>query len=298
MVMTATPKFKKRVIVIRIIIAFGIGICLTILSPCAQVPFSPSTNKKVIAKAQSLKSTIFCLARIEPHGGLLKIGASSYFGASLISELHVQEGDQVHVGQVLAVLDSRDRLQATLHQAESQLKVAQGHFTKIKANVKNEDEAILQRLQDELDHLAEAKVEEALATVERTKIELKSATIFSPIDGQVIKIYTHPGEKVGENGILELGDTAQMDVVAEVYETDVGGVQVGQHATISSDALPIKIHGRVEHVGLKIGKNDVLNTDPVANVDARVVEVKIRLDESHLVMSLIHLQVKVEIYPD
>jgi len=45
---------------------------------------------------------------------------------------------------------------------------------------------------------------------------------------------------------------------------------------------------------LEIGKKDVLGTDPVADVDSRVVEVKIRLDstDSKLVAGLTNLAVK------
>jgi hypothetical protein len=55
--------------------------------------------------------------------------------------------------------------------------------------------------------------------------------------------------------------------------------------------------GIVAQIGQKIDKNDVLNTDPAADTDARVVEVKIRLDDSKRVEGLTNLQVKVEIDP-
>jgi HlyD family secretion protein len=53
----------------------------------------------------------------------------------------------------------------------------------------------------------------------------------------------------------------------------------------------------VERIGLKIGKLDVLDTDPVAKTDARVVEVHIRLDGGVDVSRLTNLQVEVEIHP-
>jgi HlyD family secretion protein len=88
-----------------------------------------------------------------------------------------------------------------------------------------------------------------------------------------------------------------MYVVAEVYETDVSRARVGQPAVITSSAFPGKIAGIVERVGLKIGKNDVTNTDPAANTDTRVVEVKIRLLNSRPVANLTNLQVQVVITP-
>ena len=63
------------------------------------------------------------------------------------------------------------------------------------------------------------------------------------------------------------------------------------------DSLIEKISGHVTEIGMKVGKNDVLKTDPAAYADARVVEVKIRLDDSRAAASLIHAQVNVRIFP-
>jgi HlyD family secretion protein len=94
----------------------------------------------------------------------------------------------------------------------------------------------------------------------------------------------------------------QMFVVAEVYETDVSLVQVGQPALIRSrnGAFDQKLNGTVHEVGWLIFKNDVLDDDPAANADARVVEVRIKLDEtdSEVVAALTNLQVDVRIGVD
>jgi HlyD family secretion protein len=78
---------------------------------------------------------------------------------------------------------------------------------------------------------------------------------------------------------MDLGDTRQMDVVAEVHESDILKVDVGQPATVSLRNLNEKLQGRVIEVGRVIGRKDVLSSDPVDDTDARVVEVRIRLDE-------------------
>lgn len=142
---------------------------------------------------------------------------------------------------------------------------------------------------------AQAQVDVALANLQRAKAELNDAAVRAPIAGQVLKIHAEPGETVGTDGILDLGDTSQMYVVAEVYETDIGQVSVGQKAKITSSAFSGEIIGIVEQVGLQIRKNDVLNTDPAADTDARVVEVRIRLNDSTKVAGLTNLQVKVTI---
>ncbi|MEM8673083.1 MAG: HlyD family efflux transporter periplasmic adaptor subunit, partial [Cyanobacteria bacterium P01_G01_bin.67] len=102
----------------------------------------------------------------------------------------------------------------------------------------------------------------------------------APKDGQIVKITTYPGEIVGEDGVVEFAQTSKMMVVAEIYESDIAKVKVGQTATIKSEtgAFEGKVTGKVSQIGLKIGKQDVLNTDPAADVDSRVLEVKIHLD--------------------
>ncbi|MEE8302933.1 MAG: HlyD family secretion protein, partial [Candidatus Tectomicrobia bacterium] len=53
--------------------------------------------------------------------------------------------------------------------------------------------------------------------------------------------------------------------------------------------------GKVVHIGNIVWKNDILDVDPAADTDARVVEVKIELDQSATAARLINLQVNVHI---
>lgn len=144
---------------------------------------------------------------------------------------------------------------------------------------------------------AQAAVMVAQANLQRAKVELENSIVRSPIEGRVIKVHAREGEQVGTDGIASLGRTNQMYAVAEVYETDITKVRKGQRASITSPALPKPISGTVEQVGLQISKNDVLNTDPAADTDSRVVEVKVRLDDSAALSGLTNLQVKVRIIP-
>ena len=109
----------------------------------------------------------------------------------------------------------------------------------------------------------------------------------------MLKILTRPGERIGTEPILRLGNTDEMHAVAEVYETDISRVRVGQTATVTCPALERPIRGSVVEVGIMIYKNDVLNVDPTADADSRVVEVRIRLDEPKPVAALTNLQVDV-----
>jgi HlyD family secretion protein len=150
--------------------------------------------------------------------------------------------------------------------------------------------------------LALAPTEIQLLSLEKNlqlaEARLKQASVRAPQSGRIMNILRYPGEVVDSNeGILEIGNTQQMMVVAEVYETDIHKVKLGQSATIRSDAFSETLTGTVDHIGLQINKKDVLNTDPAADVDARVIEVKIRLDpeSSQQVASLTNLQVTVTI---
>ena len=137
----------------------------------------------------------------------------------------------------------------------------------------------------------------ARAQLRYAEAELARSIVRAPFDGQVLEIHARTGERVAPQGILELGRTDEMYAVAEVYETDVRHIEVGQKAEISSPALEAPIQGVVERIGMKIGKLDALSTDPAARTDARVVEVEIRLDDSEPVKAFTNLQVEVAIAP-
>ena len=140
-------------------------------------------------------------------------------------------------------------------------------------------------------------VESAQQNLKLADARLARTIIRAPRPGRVLQVLTYAGEAIGNDGILDLGDTRQMYVVAEVYETDVGLVKVGQTATVTSrnGAFEGNLAGTVSEVGWEIFKNDVLDDDPAADADARVVEVRVRLEESERVDRLTNLQVDVRI---
>jgi HlyD family secretion protein len=143
---------------------------------------------------------------------------------------------------------------------------------------------------------AQADVNSAKASVKQAQAELDFSSIRSPIDGQILKINAWPGEIIGNNGIAELGRTQQMYVVAEVYETDIKKVRLGQSVVITSDAFTGKIKGTVTDIGLQVGKQNIFNNNPGADTDNKIINVKIRIDKStdnQRVAALTNLQVQV-----
>jgi HlyD family secretion protein len=209
----------------------------------------------------------------------------------VIEKLEVEEGESIEAGQVLAVLQG-----IGLQRAE----VTRFHAELAHATRELERKARLYRkgtLSDTEFEASQLRRDVARAELERAQAALELSTVRSPIDGQLLEIHARESERVGPEGIAELGETGAMYAVAEVYEADIGRVRVGQLAQVTSPALPRALVGRVERIGLKVGKKDVLSTDPVADADARVVEVEIRLDDPEPAAALTNLRVDVVIEP-
>jgi HlyD family secretion protein len=138
-------------------------------------------------------------------------------------------------------------------------------------------------------------VKSAEAQVKGAEAQLDLTIIRAPVDGEIFKVFNYPGERIGNEPILEMGDTADMHVIAEVHESDVGSVRVGQHVTVTSVALPEPVHGVVEEIRALIHKSHVLDVDPRAPQDTRVVEVRVKLEKSAVVSRLTHLEVSTRI---
>lgn len=199
----------------------------------------------------------------------------------------------------------RDGKQLTADTVRQQLNEAQANLNRIQRSRQqqvSEAEATLDQIAEvrPVDvNVAQSQVSAAQARVARAQAELDLATVRSPQAGQVLKIHTRPGELVGAKGIISLGQTQRMVAVAEVYELDLSLIRAGQAVTVISknNAFPDVLRDKVVEVGLEINKKDVLNTDPAAQFDARVVEVKVLLDEpsSRRVAGLTNLSVQVSI---
>lgn len=146
----------------------------------------------------------------------------------------------------------------------------------------------------------EAQVQSAIATVASARVNLEQSLVRSPRSGQILRIHTHPGETIADQGIVTLGQTEQMMVVAEVYQNDIAAIQIGQTATVTSTALPNSLEGTVERIGLQVEPQQAVDEDPAANLDNRVVEVYIRLNpqSSRQVAGLTNLQVTTTIHLD
>lgn len=251
---------------------------------------APPPGSAPAGSATPAPRRVTALGRLKPKGGVVRVAGPSYF-AVVLSRLQVEEGDRVRAGQILAVLDTYEPLKASLARTEAAL-----------ANVERQDrknERLFQEhiLSDTQRDDSRTQMELARADVAKARADLEQAVVRSPIAGRVLKVHARSGERVGDQGIAEIGRTDAMRAVAEVYETDVARIRIGQRATITSPALPHPITGSVERIGELVGKLDVLGTDPVARTDARVVEVEIRLDDSAAAAGMTNLQVEIAFDP-
>jgi HlyD family secretion protein len=274
-----------------------------------------------------------------------------------VLELKVKENDQVHAGQLLAILDGKGQLETSLRRAEARAGLARAQLARVRAGAKPSDisaqraevaqlesrlenarneyqryerlhqtadvsnsdldarrlavrttERQLEGAEDRLKSIsevpqtdvdvAESELRVALAEVAHAHTELNSsAMVNAPANGRILRIYAYPGAEAGARGLLDLGKTDSMYVVAEVYETDIARVHAGERATVTSDLFPGSISGAVETVGTTIAKADVLPLDPVAFADARIFRVYIHLQDGSRVSGFINGKVNVVIRP-
>lgn len=278
---------------------------------------------------------VSALGRLEPDGGIIRIAAPSTpqsISGAVIAELHVDEGDDVEEGALLAVTDIRPLYESSLAKARTELELAN---RAAEAATSRADEACVladvaareaerrvsllerdlssheetEQAQGDADarrasctaaranaRVAESGISVAEAEVRLHAAELERAFIHAPFSGRVLEIIAQKGEFVGLEGVLEMGRVDRMYAIAEVYETDINRVRVGQKATINSDALAEPLSGQVEFIHNKVAKQDEMGTDPAARKDARIIEVEILLDDPATAASLTNLQIEVVIH--
>jgi HlyD family secretion protein len=141
---------------------------------------------------------------------------------------------------------------------------------------------------------ARAEVVAAEAALAKARADLAFSEIRSPIAGRVLRRMGRAGEQIGQEGLAEIADTRVMFIRAEVFESDLKMVVIGGGVSVTSRALSGSLRGSVERIGLKVSRQTVIGEDPATALDARVIEVMIRLDEesSRRASGLTGLQVR------
>ena len=104
-------------------------------------------DKKEESTSSSDETVSVRIAEIQSQNAAEAVVASGIIASSnearlafktggIIAAIFVKEGDQVKKGQILAILDSRDRLQAELEQAKEQVLINQARLAQVKAGAK------------------------------------------------------------------------------------------------------------------------------------------------------------------
>ncbi|MEI6442238.1 MAG: ABC exporter membrane fusion protein [Nostocales cyanobacterium ELA583] len=146
--------------------------------------------------------------------------------------------------------------------------------------------------------LANSEVKSAETAVQQAKADHNLTYITSTLDGTVLRIHARNGEVIGTSGFAEIGNTSKMQVLAEVYQTDIQNVRLGQKATITSTTFPGKLQGTVQEIGWQVDKQGIFSINPNSDADRRVIEVRVSIDnptDNQKISRLTNLQVDVAI---
>ncbi|MBC6433433.1 biotin/lipoyl-binding protein [Nostoc sp. HG1] len=166
----SSQNLVRSPVLLAIITALAIGG----ISVYAVMKFQATANEKqkTPVAVQPVVKTVTALGRLEPKGEVIKLSAPSSNEGNRVEQLLVKESDRVKAGQVVAIMDNRDRLQASLAEAQKQVQVAKSRLNQVKAGAKQGEigarQATVNRLQVEL----EGNIKTQQATINRIEAEL------------------------------------------------------------------------------------------------------------------------------
>ncbi|MCZ0954090.1 MAG: efflux RND transporter periplasmic adaptor subunit [Rhodospirillaceae bacterium] len=242
------------------------------------LPEVETTRVQVLTPTQAstvLTATGYTYARARAAVGAKIIGR--------VVELPVDEGDTIAAGDIIAVLDSED-LQASVRLAEASLNEARARLADAEREFARQADLVEDRLTSQaLYDAALTQREVALAQVGTAEARLNSAqatldytVVRAPIDGVVIERNIEMGEMVAPGGftsqqstgsIVRIADPASLEVEADINESYIARLQLGQRASIRVDAVPgFEYSGRLRQIV------------PTADRQRAVVQVKVSID--------------------
>jgi ABC exporter DevB family membrane fusion protein len=128
---------------------------------------------------------------------------------------------------------------------------------------------------------AEVHVRQAAAERDRARAAVRTATVQATVNGKVTKKLVEAGEAVDISmPLMVLGDTSKIIVKADVDETDLGKLRVGQQAEVTADTYAGRVFQAVIYeIAQAVGKRKVRPEDPIKIQDMKVLETKLELLE-------------------
>lgn len=230
-----------------------------------------------------------------------KVDISSDISAR-VTELLVQEGEEVAEGQILLRLDqsrflaSVDRSRAQLNQSRTTVSQARANFDKAErdtdrlASLHERDSLLVSRqaLDDAQTDLeirraslrsAEFGVGQAEAAVAEAEEDLSKTIIRAPMSGKITRLNVEQGETVivgtmNNPGslVLTVSDLSVMEVVLEVDETDVPEIALGDSASVELDAFSDRAFpGAVTEIGNSAIRAPSTSAGQTPTIDFEVV---------------------------
>ncbi|MGA8350968.1 MAG: hypothetical protein WB773_24460, partial [Isosphaeraceae bacterium] len=204
-------------------------------------------------------------------------------GSSLVSQQEI-DAQKLKVSSAKAELDEAEALLKKFDQAQK--------IARRKIEIQRRRAAIAA----EKGRLA-ARIKSLEASHRAALIQRDQAVVHAVLAGRILRILSRPGETIGAQPVLQMGDTSAMDVVAEVSELQAR--DLGRAGPVTMTALGETLHGTIdlEKSRRMVGRNSLFSLDPTVDADRRVILVRIRLDQrsSQMVADLTNLQVDVEI---
>ena len=232
-----------------------------------------------------------------------KVDISSDISAR-VTELLIDEGEDVEEGQVLLRLDP-SRYEAAVNRSLANLKQSQAQVAQSRANFVRAEreaerkEALWQRdsllvsrqevenaqtdleVQTSLLEAAEFGVGQARAALDEAEDQLSKTVIVAPMSGRITRLNVEEGETVivgtmnnAGSLVLTVSDLSVMEVVLEVDETDVPEISLGDSAKVDLDAFPeLEFTGVVAEIGNSAIRppSQVAGTGQTPTIDFEVV---------------------------
>jgi HlyD family secretion protein len=216
-----------------------------------------------------------------------------------VTEVFVKEGQRVAKGDLLLELEqtqyraTRDEASAAYRSAVRSLELTEIKWETAREvfarkqelynkNLISREQYDLAKTQFEAERteyeLARDNVVRARAALVQAKDSLDKTVYTSPLDGVVTALNVEEGEftVVGTLNtpgtvMLTVADLAAMQVVADVDETDVVNVRLGQPSSVTIDAFPDKIYrGEVIEIASSAKESPFTGTDEKTSADFEV----------------------------
>ena len=278
---------KKKIALIITICLVSIGIVLSIILTRGAGP--EATPNTVLVTRGDIVKTVLVDGNLEmPNKAYLSFGVTG-----TVTEVLVDEGNNVTKGQVLAKLDAPS-LESSVEMAELQVEIAQEQVKAARAqyeialiNLEEAANTTLKKVYQEQVDIAKASWETAKLNLEiaelnldAAELNLEKAVIVAPFDGVVADITITKGKEISTAALatpaISLVDTSEIEMRGFIDEIDVAMVQLGQEANILLDALPDEeVKGKVAFISpVSTVRAGVVSYDTTITLESPVEELR------------------------